>query len=72
MKMANYTYAPPPNGQKLHEKERFEVRAAADRDRQGRGGRDSGGGLEGSRRLSEENSAGFQIELDCNWDDTRA
>lgn len=38
--------APPPNGPNLHEKERFEVRLAADRDRQERGARDSRGGME--------------------------
>lgn len=41
-----HTYAPPPNGQNLHEKERFEVRLAADSYRQDRGGRDSRGGIE--------------------------
>lgn len=69
MEKAACTYAPPPNGQNLHEKQRFEVRAAADRDRQGRGGRDSSGGMKSRRRLWELNSAGFHLELDCNWDD---
>lgn len=36
--------APPPNGQNLHEKERFEVRLAADRDRQERDSRRGGFG----------------------------
>lgn len=38
------TYAPPPNGQNLHEKERFELRLAADRDRQEREGEIAGEG----------------------------
>lgn len=43
------SYAPPPNGQNLHEKVRFEVWLAADKDRQARGGQDIKGGM-GKRR----------------------
>lgn len=57
-----HVYAPPPNGQDIHEKERFEVRLTADRDRQARGGRDSRGGMESRRVLWQTVSEAFSSE----------
>lgn len=60
-----YTYAPPPNGRNLHENERFEVRLAADRDRQERGGRDSRQAMTKRRQFS----VACLHWVDCNWDE---
>lgn len=65
-----HTYAPPPNGQNLHEKERFEVRLAADSYRQDRGGRDSRGGIEEKETALRTCFCGLlALWVDCNWDE---